>query len=88
MPLAIELAAARVPVLDVEQIAERLEQDSRLLRHAGRSTPARHQTLYETLEWSHRMLSTTEQTLFRRLAAFRGTFSLPGRRGRWCLHRR
>src|SRR5215207_596639 len=72
MPLAIELAAARVAVLGVEEIAERLEHDSRLLGQAGRSTPAHHQTMHATLEWSHRMLSPAEQALFRRLAVFRG----------------
>jgi predicted ATPase/DNA-binding CsgD family transcriptional regulator len=76
MPLAIELAAARVAVLGVEEIAERLEHDSRLLGQAGRSTPAHHQTMHATLEWSHRMLSPAEQALFRRLAVFRGTISL------------
>ncbi len=76
MPLAIELAAARVAVLGVEQIAERLEHDWRLLGHAARGAPARQQTMHATLEWSHRMLSPGEQALFRRLAVFRGTISL------------
>jgi predicted ATPase/DNA-binding CsgD family transcriptional regulator len=76
MPLAIELAAARVAVLGVEQIAERLEHDWRLLGQTGRGAPARQQTIHATLEWSHRMLSPAEQALFRRLAVFRGTISL------------
>jgi predicted ATPase/DNA-binding CsgD family transcriptional regulator len=76
MPLAIELAAARVAVLGVEQIAERLQQDWRMLGTAGRGAPARQQTIHATLEWSHRMLSPAEQALFRRLAVFRGTISL------------
>lgn len=76
MPLAIELAAARVPLLGVTQIAERLEGDSSFLRHNSRTAPARHQTLHAALEWSHRLLEPAEQRLFRRLAAFRGTFSL------------
>jgi len=76
MPLAIELAAARVPVLGVAQIAERLERDSGFLRHSSRAAPARHRTLQDTLEWSHRMLELSEQRLFRRLGAFRGSFSL------------
>jgi predicted ATPase/DNA-binding CsgD family transcriptional regulator len=76
MPLAIELAAARVAVLGVEQIAERLEHDWRLLGQANRGAPARQQTIHATLEWSHRMLSPAEQALFRRLAVFRGTISL------------
>ena len=76
MPLAIELAAARVAVLGVEQIAERLEHDWRLLGQTGRGAPARQQTIHATLEWSHRMLNPAEQALFRRLAVFRGTISL------------
>jgi predicted ATPase/DNA-binding CsgD family transcriptional regulator len=76
MPLAIELAAARVAVLGVEQIADRLEHDWRLLGQTGRGAPARQQTIHATLEWSHRMLSPAEQALFRRLAVFRGTISL------------
>ena len=76
MPLAIELAAARVPVLSVAQIAERLERDSNVLRATVRTRPERHRTMDAMLEWSHRMLTSEEQRLFRRLSVFRGTFSL------------
>ena len=76
MPLAIELAAARVPVLGVAQIAERLERDSSFLRHSSRAAPARHRTLQDTLDWSHQLLEPDEQRLLRRLSAFRGSFSL------------
>ena len=76
MPLAIELAAARVPVLGTLQIAERLAHESSFLRQSNRTAPARHQTLRAMLEWSHRLLEPAEQQLFRRLAAFRGSFSL------------
>ncbi len=76
MPLAIELAAARVPVLGVGQIADRLERDGSVLRHPSRTAPKRHRTLEAMLEWSHRLLEEDEQRLFRRLGAFRGTFSL------------
>jgi predicted ATPase/DNA-binding CsgD family transcriptional regulator len=76
MPLAIELAAARVRVLSVGQIAERLERDSSFLRHTARTVPERHRTMDGMLEWSHRMLEPDEQRLFRRLSVFRGTFSL------------
>ena len=76
MPLAIELAAARVPVLSVAQIADRLERDASVLRNPGRRAPERHRTLDSMLEWSHRMLEPEEQRLFRRLGVFRGTFSL------------
>ncbi len=78
MPLAIELAAARVPVLGVAQIAQRLERDSSFLRHSSRAAPARHRTLQETLDWSHQLLEPAEQLLLRRLGAFRGSFSLAG----------
>jgi predicted ATPase/DNA-binding CsgD family transcriptional regulator len=76
MPLAIELAAARVRVLSVGQIAERIERDSNVLRHSLRTVPERHRTMDAMLEWSHRMLEPAEQRLFRRLSVFRGTFSL------------
>jgi predicted ATPase/DNA-binding CsgD family transcriptional regulator len=76
MPLAIELAAARIPVLPVGQIAQRIERDSNILRHTARTTPARHRTMDAMLEWSHRMLEPAEQRLFRRLSVFRGSFSL------------
>jgi predicted ATPase/DNA-binding CsgD family transcriptional regulator len=76
MPLAIELAAARVPILSVAQIADRLERDTTVLRHPARRAPERHRTLDSMLEWSHRMLEPEEQRLFRRLGVFRGSFSL------------
>ncbi len=76
LPLAIELAAVRVGVLSVAQIAERLERDVGLLRHPSRTAPARQQTLVATLDWSHGLLGDEEQLLFRRLACFRGSFSL------------
>ncbi len=76
LPLALELAAARVPLLGIEQIAERLERGNAFLRHAGPSVPQRQRTLADTVEWSHRLLTPSEQTLFRRLAVFRGSCSL------------
>ncbi|HTU86403.1 MAG TPA: tetratricopeptide repeat protein [Solirubrobacteraceae bacterium] len=76
MPLAIELAAARVRVLSVSQIAQRLQIDPSLLRHTARTAPERHRTMDAMLEWSHRMLEPAEQRLFRRLSVFRGSFSL------------
>ncbi|HEY3727019.1 MAG TPA: tetratricopeptide repeat protein, partial [Solirubrobacteraceae bacterium] len=76
MPLAIELAAARVSVLSVELIAERLKSDVGLLRHSRRAAPDRHRTLQDTLEWSHQLLEPGEQRMFRRLSVFRGSFSL------------
>ena len=81
MPLSIELAAARVPVLGVDGIAERLERGSEFLGHAARGAPPRHRTLRDTLEWSHRLLNGREKRLFRRLGVFKGSFSTCGGRG-------
>jgi predicted ATPase/DNA-binding CsgD family transcriptional regulator len=76
LPLALELAAARVGSLGLAEIVARLSEGQRVLRHPGRTAPARHQTLDATLDWSHRLLSRQEQTLFRRLSVFQGSFSL------------
>jgi predicted ATPase/DNA-binding CsgD family transcriptional regulator len=76
LPLAIELAAMRVSVLSVEQIADRVRRDTSLLRHPSRAAAGRHRTLEDTLEWSHQLLAPDEQRLFRRLGVFRGPFSL------------
>jgi predicted ATPase/DNA-binding SARP family transcriptional activator len=70
IPLAIELAAARVRVLTAEQISEKLEDPLGLLTTGDRSAAARHQTLRATLEWSYGLLSETERALFRRLSVF------------------
>ncbi|GEK01516.1 BTAD domain-containing putative transcriptional regulator [Streptomyces sp. 1-11] len=76
MPLALELAAARVHLLAPEQIAERLDDALALLSRGSRHGVTRQQTLLATLEWSHRLLDGAEQCLFRRLAVFTGGFSL------------
>jgi predicted ATPase len=76
IPLAIELAAARVNVLSVEQILERLEDRFNLLTSGLRSSLPRHQTLRATIEWSYDLLSEREQLLFRRLAVFVGGWTL------------
>jgi predicted ATPase/DNA-binding SARP family transcriptional activator len=76
IPLAIELAAARVRVLTVEQIAHRLDDAFRLLTGGSRTALPRHRTLRATMEWSYALLNTREQVLLRRLAVFAGTFSL------------
>jgi predicted ATPase/DNA-binding SARP family transcriptional activator/DNA-binding CsgD family transcriptional regulator len=75
IPLAVELAAARVGTLAVVQIAERLENSLKLLR-GGRSAPQRQRTLRATLEWSYNLLSEEEQVLLRRLSAFAGGWTL------------
>ena len=76
IPLAIELAAARVRVLSPEQILERLDDAFRLLTGGSRSALPRHRTLRATMEWSHALLSEREQVLLRRLSVFAGTFGL------------
>jgi predicted ATPase/DNA-binding SARP family transcriptional activator/DNA-binding CsgD family transcriptional regulator len=76
LPLALELAAARVRVLAPGQIAERLDDCLGLLSHGSRTVSPRHQTLRGVLDWSHTLLSAKEQILFRRLAVFAGGFTL------------
>jgi predicted ATPase len=72
MPLAIELAAARVRALSVEQIASRLDDRFRLLASGDRTAPARQQTLRAAVDWSYELLSEPEQILLRRLSVFAG----------------
>lgn len=76
MPLAIELAAARVRSLAVRQIAERLDDRFKLLTLGSRTSPARQQTLLATLDWSYGLLSVEEQTVLRRLSVFAGGWTL------------
>ena len=75
LPLALELAAARVRVLSPAQLLERLAQRLDLLR-AGRGVDRRRQTLRATIEWSYDLLDDDEQRLFRRLSVFRGGWTL------------
>jgi predicted ATPase/DNA-binding CsgD family transcriptional regulator len=72
LPLAIELAAAWVRVLSVEQIAARLDHRLALLTSTDRAVPARQQTLRATLDWSYDLLSEPERTLLRRLSVLAG----------------
>jgi predicted ATPase/class 3 adenylate cyclase len=74
--LAIELAASRVKLLKVEQIAARLDDAFRLLTGGSRTALPRQQTLRGAIDWSYNMLSGEEQTMFRRLAVFMGGWSL------------
>jgi non-specific serine/threonine protein kinase len=78
IPLAIELAAARVRVLSVEQIAERLDESLRLLSAPGHthSITARHKTLGALMDWSYELLTDAERTLLRGLSVFAGSFTL------------
>ena len=76
LPLAIELAAARVNALEIEQIASRLDDRFRLLDHGERTALARHQTLRAVVDWSYGLLSSAERRLFDRAAVFMGGFTL------------
>ncbi len=76
IPLAIELAAARIGVLPLEDIAARLSDGLQLLRVHHRGLPERHQTMEATIEWSFRLLSVGEQAVMRRLAVFVNGFTL------------
>jgi predicted ATPase/DNA-binding CsgD family transcriptional regulator/Tfp pilus assembly protein PilF len=72
IPLAIELAAARVRALSVEQIADRLTDRFQLLASGDRTAPPRQQTLRATVDWSYELLTGPEQVLLRRLSVFSG----------------
>jgi len=76
MPLAIELAAARVKMLSVDEIAKRLDDRFDLLTAGSRTALPRHQTLRATIDWSHDLLTEPERILFCRLAVFAGGFTL------------
>ena len=76
LPLALELAAARVRVLPVEQLLARLEDRFRLLTGGSRTAPARHQTLRAAVDWSYDLLDAPERALFARLSVFAGGWTL------------
>ncbi|HEV2976072.1 MAG TPA: adenylate/guanylate cyclase domain-containing protein [Casimicrobiaceae bacterium] len=76
IPLALELAAARVGVLSVEKINERLDDRFRLLTDGSRTALPRQQTLRAMIDWSYGLLSDAEKTLFSRLAVFAGGWTL------------
>jgi predicted ATPase/DNA-binding CsgD family transcriptional regulator len=76
IPLAIELAAARVGLLAPEQIAARLDDRFRLLTGGSRNALPRHRTLRALVDWSHDLLSEPERVLFRRLSVFAGGWTL------------
>jgi non-specific serine/threonine protein kinase len=75
MPLAIELAAARVKLLNVGHIAERLDDRFNLLTSGSRSALPRHQTLRATMDWSYDLLAGNTRVLYRRLSVFSGGFT-------------
>jgi len=76
IPLALELAAARVSILSLDLLAERLDDALRLLTAGSRTAPARQQTLRATLDWSYSLLTDPERRLFDRLAVFAGGWTL------------
>ena len=81
LPLAIELAAARLPVLSPEQIDTRLGDRLGLLTRGGRTRPARQQTLRASIEWSYELCSQAERLLWARLSVFVGGFELDAAEG-------
>lgn len=76
MPLAIELAAARISMFTAREIAARLDDRFRLLTAGPRTAEARHRTLRAAVEWSYELLTPAERTAFRRLAVFAGGWTL------------
>ena len=76
LPLAIELAAARMRILSARQLAERLGDVFSVLVGGSRTAPPRHQALRGTLDWSYDLLAGDERAVFRRLAVFAGGFTL------------
>jgi len=78
LPLALELAAARLHILSVQDVAARLDDRFRLLTAGNRAALPRHQTLRGVLDWSYAMLSLAEKVLLRRLAVFAGGWTLEG----------
>jgi predicted ATPase len=76
IPLAIELAAARIEILNVEQILSKLNDGFRLLATNGQTITPRHQTLHTAIDWSYRLLHENERALLRRLSILAGEWSL------------
>lgn len=77
LPLALELAAARLPLLGAAALRSALEQRLQVLTQGWRGAPPRQQSLRAALAWSHGLLNAAERTVFRRLAVFAGSGSLP-----------
>lgn len=77
MPLALELAAARVPALSLSGVAQHLDDRFRLLTIGPRTALTRQQTLEATVDWSYDLLAPREQALFRRLSTLHGSFDMP-----------
>jgi len=75
LPLAVELAAARLRIMSPEALLERLDHALQVLTSGPRDIPERQQTLRATIDWSHSLLTEPEQRLFRRMAVFAGGFT-------------
>jgi len=76
IPLALEMAAARLPLLGVEGLLARLDERLHMLTTGAHTAEARHRTLRNMVDWSHGLLDPADQQVFRRLAIFSGSFSL------------
>ena len=76
IPLAIELAAARLPLLGIEGLRSRLNERLKVLTTGDRQSLRRHQTLRAAIEWSHSLLTPAQQAVLRRLGVFAGGFTL------------
>jgi predicted ATPase/DNA-binding winged helix-turn-helix (wHTH) protein len=76
LPLALEMAAARVPQIGLQAVHDALSQRFALLTRGNRGSAARHRTLHQALEWSYHLLGAPEQALFRALGVFAGGFTL------------
>ncbi|MBP8296706.1 MAG: helix-turn-helix transcriptional regulator, partial [Burkholderiales bacterium] len=74
--LALELAAARCPLLGLQMVSQHLDERFRLLRSGSRTAPSRQQTLQAAMDWSHALLSPGQQCAFRQLGVFAGGFTL------------
>ena len=75
LPLAIEMAAARLDLMSERELLANLNDRFRVLASGARTVPGRQQTMVAAIDWSHRLLTTDETTLFRRLAVFQGGFT-------------
>jgi len=81
IPLALEWAAARVPLLGVQGVLDRLDEQLRLLSRGAHDAPSRQQTLRAALQWSHALLDAPQKAVFRRLGAFADSFTLETAQG-------
>ena len=81
IPLALELAAAHLRAMDVEQIASQLEYRFHLLSGGDRTAPPRLQTMHASIDWSYQLITPSEKILLRRLSVFAGGWSLAAAKG-------